>query len=31
MDHVIGKESLKIEMVEQFLIEKVWRLFRNLF
>jgi hypothetical protein len=30
MDHVIDKESLKIEMLKQVLIEKVCQLFRNL-
>ena len=30
MDHVIDKESLKIEMLEQVLVEKVCQLFRNL-
>ena len=29
-NHVIDKESLKIEMLEQVLIEKVCQLFRNL-
>jgi len=28
--HVIDKESLKIKMLEQVLIEKVCQLFRNL-
>jgi len=29
MDHVIDKEALKIETLEQVLIEKVRQLFRN--
>jgi hypothetical protein len=29
-NHVIDKESLKIKMLKQVLIEKVWQLFRNL-
>ena len=29
-NHVIDKESLKIKMLEQVLIEKVCQLFRNL-
>ncbi|RNJ51605.1 hypothetical protein D1O30_06650 [Methylocystis hirsuta] len=28
-NHVIGKESLKIKIVEQVLLEKVCQLFRN--